>query len=186
MSLWCTKLSRTTLLEKKTQKPTTQKKRIPLQWQQNFKQKNRKTICSWSFTCSGDTLPFRVVGCHVALRMHTALATITHVHETGFNKFMFNSQEWIVIGGCCISPNLRICKYRANPFEKPLLNAASQQSEKFQTSNSLCLSYSRLDAYTSVSYFQSHTPTFYYKQGLFFSNIPSWCTCIFRDLDSYY
>ncbi len=30
-----------------------------------------------------------------------ALATITHVHETGFNKFMFNSQEWIVIGGCC-------------------------------------------------------------------------------------
>jgi hypothetical protein len=73
-------------------------------------------ICSWSFTCSGDTLPFRVVGCHVALRMHTALATITHVHETGFNKFMFNSQEWIVIAGCCSSSHLRICKYRANPF----------------------------------------------------------------------
>jgi hypothetical protein len=53
---------------------------------------------------------------------------------------------------------LRICKYRANPFGKPLLNVASQQSKKFQTSNSLCLSYSRLDAYTSVSYFQSHTP----------------------------
>jgi hypothetical protein len=102
MSLWCTKLSRTTLLGKKTQKPTTQKKK-PLQWQQNFKQKNRKTICSWSFTCSWDSLPFRVVGCHVAPRMHTALATITHVHETGFNKFMFNSQEWIVIGGCCSS-----------------------------------------------------------------------------------
>lgn len=103
MSLWCTKLSRTTLLGKKHKNQPPKKKKTPLHWQQNFKQKNRKTICSWSFTCSGGTLPFRVVGCHVALRMHTALATITHVHETGFNKFMFNSQEWIVIGGCCSS-----------------------------------------------------------------------------------
>lgn len=139
--------------KKKHKNPPPQKKK-PLQWQQNFKQKSRKMICSWSFTCSGDTLPFRVVGCHVALRMHTALATITHVHETGFNKFMFNSQEWIVIGGCCSSSHLRICKYCANPFGKPLLNVASQQSEKFQTSNSLCLSYSRLDANYQCSFSQ--------------------------------